>query len=149
MKRPVKLEDNLCFAFYKASRAFTHAYQPLLEPLGLTYPQYLAMLLLWEEDAVSVRDLGTRLALDSGTLTPLLKRLETNGLVLRRRDQNDERVVRVVLTAKGRALHTRAQSIPMALARCAGFTPDKAGLTQLESLRDAVNAVTQRLARTA
>jgi len=85
-------------ALYSASRAFTRAYQPLLEPLGLTYPRYLVMLVLWESDALSVSELGERLSLDWGTLTPLLKRLEESAVVARRRDHDDERVVRIVLT---------------------------------------------------
>jgi DNA-binding MarR family transcriptional regulator len=91
-------------ALYSASRAFTRAYQPLLEPLGLTYPRYLVMLVLWESDALSVSELGERLSLDSGTLTPLLKRLEESAVVARRRDHDDERVVRIVLTVSRLAI---------------------------------------------
>jgi DNA-binding MarR family transcriptional regulator len=142
----MKLEDNLCFALYTASRAFTRAYQPLLGPLGLTYPQYIAMLVLWENDEVSVSELGERLALDSGTLTPLLKRLEEAGFVARHRDRDDERVLRIVLTASGRALREKAKRVPAELARCAGFAPTGSGLKEIAALRDAVNAVTKRLA---
>src|SRR5882724_6005209 len=95
--RALLLDQQLCFAMYRASRALIRAYGPLLEPLGVTYPQYLALLVLWEEDGVSVKRLGERLSLDSATLTPLLKRLERPGLVERRRDEADECVVRVVL----------------------------------------------------
>src|SRR5262245_57775875 len=102
------LEQQLCFALYNASRALIRAYGPLLEPLGLTYPQYLAMLILWEEKSASVKKLGERLALDSGTLTPLLKRLEQRGLVTRRRDTEDERVVRIELTPEGQKLRSKA-----------------------------------------
>jgi DNA-binding MarR family transcriptional regulator len=148
-QKMVRLEDNLCFALYAASRAFTRAYQPLLEPLDLTYPQYLAMLVLWERDDVSVSELGERLFLDSGTLTPLLKRLEETGRVERRRDRDDERVVRIVLTPRGRALRGRAQTVPQELMRCAGFTPTAAGLEKVGTLRDAIHAVTKTLARSA
>src|SRR3954471_16564811 len=104
MADELRLDDHLCFALYAASRGFTRAYAPLLEPLGLTYPQYLVMVALWERDARPVHELGTCLDLDSGTLTPLLKRLEAAGLVERHRDRADERVVKIYLTADGRAL---------------------------------------------
>ena len=110
------LDQQLCFALYSASLAMTKAYKPLLEPLGLTYPQYLAMLVLWEGDGLAVSALGERLALDSGTLTPLLKRLEALGLVQRLRDAADERRVLLRLTAEGRALKTRAMGVPQAIA---------------------------------
>src|SRR3954463_16375045 len=90
---PLQLDNQLCFAVYAAAHAFNATYKPLLEPLGLTYPQYLAMLVLWEEDGVTVSAIGSRLGLDSGTLTPLLKRLEAAGLVSRLRDAADERQV--------------------------------------------------------
>ncbi|MES2152423.1 MAG: MarR family transcriptional regulator [Pseudomonadota bacterium] len=106
------LENQFCFALYSAAHAMTRAYKPLLERLGLTYPQYLVMLVLWEHDEVPVKDIGARLFLDSGTLTPLLKRLEAGGLLLRGRDPQDERQVRIALTAQGRALRTRALAIP-------------------------------------
>ncbi len=105
------LSDHLCFAIHAASRAFTAAYKPLLEPLGLTYPQYLVLVVLWEEDGLNVREIGERLQLDSGTLTPLLKRMETMGLVQRRRDTADERQVRIALTPRGRALQAEAAPI--------------------------------------
>jgi MarR family transcriptional regulator, organic hydroperoxide resistance regulator len=112
---PLLLDGQLCFALYAASRAMTATYAPLLAPLGLTYPQYLVMLVLWESDGVSVKEMGDRLQLDSGTLTPLLKKLDGQRLVLRRRDEADARVVRVSLTAKGRALRRKAAGIPAAL----------------------------------
>ena len=108
----LQLDHQLCFALHAASRAMTQAYQPVLAPLGLTYPQYLVMLVLWEDDGVAVKDLGARLHLDSGTLTPLLKRLATQGLVTRTRDADDERVVRIALTTAGRALRRRAADVP-------------------------------------
>lgn len=143
--RATRLEDQLCFALYSASRAFTRAYQPLLEPLGLTYPQYLVMLVLWEGKPLSVSALGARLGLDSGTLTPLLKRLEQAKLVQRRRDAQDERVVVVSLTAAGQGLHQRALRVPAELACRAGFSMDAAGLAELERLRNSIGELTLRL----
>lgn len=141
----LRLENQLCFALYAASRAFTRAYQPLLEPLGLTYPQYLVMLVLWEGQALSVSELGARLALDSGTLTPLLKRLQEAGFVQRKRDADDERIVRLSLTPSGKALRARASGVPLSLACRAGFTPDARGLQELERMRKAVVALTERM----
>ena len=111
------LDHQLCFALYAASLAMTKTYKALLAPLGLTYPQYLAMLVLWEGDGITVTQLGARLTLDSGTLTPLLKRLAALDLVQRQRDSGDERRVRLHLTAAGRALKTQAQAVPQAIAR--------------------------------
>jgi DNA-binding MarR family transcriptional regulator len=104
----LKLDHQLCFALYASSLAMTKLYKPLLEPLGLTYPQYLVLLVLWEQDGVTVSQVGERLALDSGTLTPLLKRIEAAGLLQRLRDSADERRVLLQLTAAGRALKSRA-----------------------------------------
>ena len=98
----LKLGNQLCFAVYSAAHAFNAAYKPFLEPLGLTYPQYLVLLVLWEEDGLMVREIGERLNLDSGTLTPMLKRLEAAGFVTRKRDAKDERQVRIQLTQKAR-----------------------------------------------
>jgi DNA-binding MarR family transcriptional regulator len=117
----LRLDNQLCFAVYAAAHAFNATYKPLLEPLGLTYPQYLAMLVLWEEDGVTVSAIGSRLGLDSGTLTPLLKRLEAAGLVSRLRDAADERQVRITLTAPGRALKQKAKSIPQGLLCASGL----------------------------
>lgn len=112
----LELDNQLCFALYSASRAVTRSYGPVLADLGLTYPQYLVMLVLWEADeAVSVGELGRRLHLDSGTLTPLLKRLEHVGVVRRERDPGDERRVLVTLTPAGRDLRTRAAGVPARL----------------------------------
>ncbi|WP_439585960.1 MarR family winged helix-turn-helix transcriptional regulator [Hydrogenophaga sp.] len=108
----LQLDHQLCFALYSASLAMTKLYKPLLEDLGLTYPQYLAMLVLWETDGVTVSELGERLHLDSGTLTPLLKRLEAADLVSRLRDVQDERRVLIRLTAAGRKLKARAARLP-------------------------------------
>jgi MarR family transcriptional regulator, organic hydroperoxide resistance regulator len=106
------LDNQLCFALYSTSLAMTKLYKPMLDDLGLTYPQYLTMLVLWEGDDLAVSQLGERLSLDSGTLTPLLKRLESAGLIARVRAADDERRVHVTLTAAGRKLKTRARKIP-------------------------------------
>lgn len=132
----LRLDDQLCFALYAASRRVVQAYQPLLAPLGLTYPQYLVMLVLWEEDGASVKRLGERLQLDSGTLTPLLKRMEAAGLLTRARDRADERVVRIRLTAEGRALEARAAGVPKALLCRTDVSP-----AALAALRDALHAL--------
>ena len=134
------LDQQLCFALYAASLAMTKLYKPLLEPLGLTYPQYLAMLVLWEGDGVTVSQLGERLALDSGTLTPLLKRLEAAQLVQRLRDAADERRVLVQLTAAGRALRTRAGRVPAAVALATGCE-----LSEITSLTSRLQALRLQL----
>lgn len=144
----LRLDQQLCFALYAASRAVTRAYAPLLEPLGLTYPQYLVLLVLWEDDGVSVKQLGERLFLDSATLTPLLKRLEQQGLVTRRRDDDDERVVRIDLTEPGRALRAKARRVPEALACRAGCDPaDSTALARLAHLREELHALRRQLER--
>jgi DNA-binding MarR family transcriptional regulator len=118
----LELDEQLCFALYDATRAVVRAYAPLLDQLGLTYPQYITMLVLWESDgALSVGELGARLHLDSGTLTPLLKRLEQLGVVDRRRDPADERRVLVTLTSAGRALQRSAVDIPACLLERTGL----------------------------
>jgi DNA-binding MarR family transcriptional regulator len=117
------LDDQLCFALYAASRAVTHRYRPLLDPLGLTYPQYLVMLVLWEHGTVPIKEICDALHLDYGTLTPLIKRLEANGLLLRERSPEDERTVRVRLTEEGLALRERAAGVPTAIAAAMGLTP--------------------------
>ncbi len=139
------LDRQLCFALYAASLAMTKLYKPLLEPLGLTYPQYLVMLVLWQHDGAgpAVGEIGERLALDSGTLTPLLKRLEQAGLVLRLRDTADERRVRVALSAAGRALRRRAEAVPQAIATASGCT-----LGELNELTAQLQGLRARLADT-
>jgi len=127
-QRPVdwlQLDNQLCFALYSASLAMTKLYKPLLEPLGLTYPQYLALLVLWERDGLAVNELGERLFLDSGTLTPLLKRMEAAGWLSRERAGDDERRVILSLTAEGRALKRRAQAVPRELASATGCSADE------------------------
>lgn len=140
----LQLDNQLCFALYSSSLAMTKRYKPLLEPLGLTYPQYLALLVLWERDGIGVGELGDRLFLDSGTLTPLLKRLEAGGLVQRERAADDERRVLVHLTAQGRALRARARAVPRELAGATGCgAAELRALTrQLRQLRAQLQAST-------
>ena len=107
LEDPLQLENQLCFAVYAAAHAFTAAYKPLLEPFGLTYPQYLVLLVLWERDGVTLKEVGQRLQLDAGTLTPLLKRLEAGGYLRRQRDPANERQLRLELTKAGRSLRQR------------------------------------------
>ncbi|WP_426006447.1 MarR family winged helix-turn-helix transcriptional regulator [Paenarthrobacter sp. NyZ202] len=120
-----RLRHQVCFALYSASKAATAVYRPVLDDLGLTYPQYLVMLVLWEEEPRSVRALGAELGLDSGTLSPLLKRLEAMGLVERHRSAEDERRVDVVLTDAGTRLSAKAQAVPLRLAEAAGLSADE------------------------
>ena len=136
----LSLDRQLCFALYSASRAMTAAYRPILTELNLTYPQYLVMLVLWEDERVTVGRLGERLQLDSGTLSPLLKRLEANGFVRRERSSDDERMVDVTLTPAGRRLERKAQCIPDELFTSTGMTEKEAA-----DLRDAVRHLTDAL----
>lgn len=108
---PLRLDNQLCYALYAAAHRMTKSYRPLLERLGLTYPQYLVLLVLWEQDGVTVSEIGRRLRLDSGTLTPVLKRLETAGLLRRTRRQSDEREVEIGLTEHGRDLRVEATKV--------------------------------------
>ncbi|MEU8951920.1 MarR family transcriptional regulator [Streptomyces sp. NPDC048489] len=119
------LDDQLCFALYAASRAVTARYRPLLDELGLTYPQYLVMLVLWEQDSITVRDLGNALQLESSTLSPLLKRLEAAGLLRRDRRAEDERSVAIRLTDAGTRLQEQADSVPLAIGDAMGLTPEQ------------------------
>ena len=141
-EQALRLDHQLCFALYSASLAMTKLYKPLLDELGLTYPQYLALLVLWEQDGVAVSELGERLSLDSGTLTPLLKRLEAAGLVSRLRDAADERRVLIRLTADGRRLKSRAQRIAGCVLQAAQCDVSEAlALTrQIQTLRDRLTA---------
>lgn len=125
------LDNQFCFALYSASLALTKSYKPLLEELGLTYPQYLVMLVLWEQDHILVKDIGSALFLDSGTLTPLLKRMETAGLLERQRDDADERQVRIILTNSGKELKKAAKKIPLKILCASG--QDQKTLMQLRS----------------
>lgn len=111
----LRLDNQLCFALYVTSKEIIRSYKPLLDPLGLTYTAYIALLVLWEEDNITVKDLGGRLYLDSGTLTPLLKKMEKSGLIRRSRGIRDERTVCITLTDRGRSLKERARRIPRTL----------------------------------
>jgi DNA-binding MarR family transcriptional regulator len=133
------LDEQLCFALYTASRAMTGCYRPLLDQLGLTYPQYLVMLVLWERGEATVGGLGEALHLETGTLSPLLKRLEAAGLIWRRRRPDDERSVLIGLTDAGRELRCQAGAVPSAVASATGL--DR---TEIEELRETL----QRLADT-
>ncbi|WP_394941625.1 MarR family winged helix-turn-helix transcriptional regulator [Psychromicrobium sp. YIM B11713] len=132
------LKQQVCFALYSTSRSFTAFYRPMLEELGLTYPQYLVLMLLWEQDRASVTELGEALQLDSGTLSPLLKRLESSGLIRRRRSNDDERRVEIELTDDGVAMQRRASAIPAQLAEAAGIGIEE--LTQLCATLSKLNA---------
>nr|WP_210329160.1 MarR family transcriptional regulator [Methylorubrum zatmanii] len=111
MRDPLLLDNQLCYALYAAAHRMTKSYRPMLEQMGLTYPQYLVLLVLWESDGITVSEIGRRLRLDSGTLTPVLKRLETSGLLNRSRRQSDEREVEISLTDQGRALRAQAVAV--------------------------------------
>ena len=139
---PLLLGNQLCFAIYSTAHAFNRVYKPLLKRLGLTYPQYLVMLVLWERDGLPVRDIGERLFLDSGTLTPLLKRLEAAELVKRTRSTQDERQVLIALTSRGRALREKARAVPQAIlaASACSLTELSAMKNELIALRDRLNA---------
>ncbi|MBS3847529.1 MarR family transcriptional regulator [Devosia sp. J2-20] len=137
---PLKLDSMLCFAVYAAGHAFTRFYKPRLDGLGLTYPQYLVFLVLWEADGLTVKGLGDKLFLDSGTITPLVKRLEGRGLVRRERDENDERQVRVFLTTEGRALREKALAIPLAVG--AALDGEREAI---DTLRDGLHRLRERL----
>ncbi|MER7009859.1 MarR family transcriptional regulator [Saccharopolyspora sp. NPDC000359] len=132
------LDRQLCFALYSASRAFTNLYRPFLGELGLTYPQYLVMLVLWERRSLAVKELGAALRLDSGTLSPLLKRLEARGLVVRERSSDDERSVFVALTDDGRDLQERAREIPGQMLAATGLEID--GVVELRSTLEQLTA---------
>jgi MarR family transcriptional regulator, organic hydroperoxide resistance regulator len=133
----LRLDRQVCFALYSASRAVTQLYRPLLDELGLTYPQYLVMLVLWERGPATVKELGAALELDSGTLSPLLKRLAAAGLVTRDRRAVDERSVEVRLTAAGERLETRAAGVPRKIAKATGLR-----VAELAELRRTLVALT-------
>ncbi|MCX3063326.1 MarR family winged helix-turn-helix transcriptional regulator [Streptomyces beihaiensis] len=136
----LRLDRQICFSLNAASRAFGSVYRVLLKDLGLTYPQYLVMLVLWEDGELPVKRLGERLRLDSGTLSPLLKRLEANGLVRRERSARDERSVNVALTEEGAALKERAAEVPRRIAAATGFD-----LAEIDDLRARLNQLTEAL----
>ena len=122
----LKLDNQLCFPLYAAARKVTGLYTPHLKELGLTYTQYIVLLVLWERDGLSLGEIGDRLKLDSGTLTPLCKKLETAGLIARRRSEEDERSVCITLTDAGQALRARAAEIPLKVGSCMPLAPDEA-----------------------
>ncbi|UZF94503.1 MarR family winged helix-turn-helix transcriptional regulator [Bosea sp. NBC_00550] len=135
-----RLEQQLCFAIYQAGHAFNRAYRPILAELGLTYPQYLVMLVLWEQDGLTVKELGEKLMLDSGTLTPLLKRLEGAGIIRRERDARDERQVRIRLAEKGEGMRVQGRCVQDAIGKALGGTAQDAARLrdQLDLVRDAL-----------
>ncbi|AMB43963.1 MULTISPECIES: MarR family transcriptional regulator [Methylobacteriaceae] len=139
---PQSLDSQLCFAVYAAAHAFGRAYRSLLAHHELTYPQYLVLLVLWEEEGLSVKEIGSRLFLDSGTLTPLLKRLEASGHVRRARDRPDERQVSIFLTDKGRGLKGKMDCLPHTVGGMTGMTLDerRALLDNLAMMRDELHA---------
>lgn len=134
------LDQQLCFAVYSAAHALNRTYKPLLDPYGLTYPQYIALMTLWQQDGRTVKALGATLGLDSGTLSPLLKRLEASGYITRARDKADERQVLVTLTDKGRAMQRDAVAIRMEIGKATGCT-----LEALQALTGELQAMTERL----
>ncbi len=136
----LELDQQMCFALYSTSLAMTKLYKPLLSELDLTYPQYLVLMVLWENDGVSVSGLKDRLFLDYGTLTPLVKRLEAQGLLSRRRSPEDERQVLVHLTEQGRALREKASKVPPQIASASGCT-----FVELDELKNQLNGLRQRL----
>lgn len=125
-REAMKLSNQLCFPLYAAARGVTNLYTPILRPLGLTYTQYLVFLVLWERDGVTVGEIGEKLMLDNGTLSPLLKKLQEAGYIERRRSADDERVVQITLTEKGRDLQEQAKDVPKKAARCVDLPPEKA-----------------------
>src|SRR6516165_6424891 len=134
------LGNQLCFAVYSTAHAINRVYKPLLDRLGLTYPQYLAMLVLWEQDGVTVKEIGERLFLDSGTLTPLLKRLEAAHLVKRNRSTEDERQVLISLTPQGQALKDKARAVPQAILAASACS-----VGELSAIRNDLAALRDRL----
>ncbi len=136
----LRLDNQLCFTLYAGSRAVTKMYRPLLDRLELSYPQYLVMLVLWETDGLKVNDIGRRLQLDSGTLTPLLKRMESQGLVRRARSGEDERAVNITLTEKGRILKKKAVEVPKELLCRSGLSPE-----EFLSLKKTISELIERM----
>lgn len=143
-KAPQTLDEQLCFALYSAGLALNKVYRKLLGPLGLTYPQYLAMLVLWERDQITVSEIGERLFLDSATLTPLLKRMQAAGLITRTRAIDDERQVIIALTPEGRALKAKARTVPADL-----FCAAECSLEEMVSLKHQLESLRGSLAKNA
>lgn len=140
----VRLDQQLCFAVYGTAHAFNRAYKPLLEPLGLTYPQYLVLMALWEKDQSTVKALGDKLGLDSGTLSPLLKRLEAGGAIIRQRDPGDERQMLISLSEKGAALKEKAFQVAGTMAAATGCTNG-----EVTTLRETLVGLRDRLEKAA
>ncbi|EST13286.1 MarR family winged helix-turn-helix transcriptional regulator [Sporolactobacillus laevolacticus] len=140
MKEYLNLQDHLCFSIYACSRAISRMYRPLLNKLGITYPQYLVLLVLWEKGERSIKEIGERLDLDSGTLTPLLKRMEEKQLIQRTRLKTDERVVKISLAPKGEVLHEEAACIPSALVESSGMN-----IEEIVELNEKIKALTKRV----
>src|SRR5215813_1627424 len=138
--QPLRLDNQICFAVYSAAHAFSRVYKPLLDQLGLTYPQYLVMLVLWERDGIPLKDIGERLFLDSGTLTPLLKRLEKAHLIKRTRSSADERQVLIALTPQGQALQDRAKALPQSILAATACS-----VTELTTIKNELVALRDRL----
>ena len=136
----MELETQICFALYSTANALTRAYRPILEALDLTYLQYIVMMVLWEQDGLTVKEIGARLHLDSGTLTPLLKRLEASDLLQRRRATSDERQVNITLTPKGKAMYDQARAVPAQVLCATGQTVE-----QLMSLKKNLIALRDNL----
>ncbi|MBO5108248.1 MAG: MarR family transcriptional regulator [Bacteroidales bacterium] len=132
MNEKLKLENQLCFPLYACAKEIVRRYTPLLEPLGLTYTQYIAMMVMWKHKSISIRDMGKLLFLDSGTLTPMLKKMEKAGWIQRKRSEIDERMVIITITDRGEALHDMAAEIPAKMAGCVTLENDEA--LQLYSL---------------
>lgn len=130
----LKLENQLCFSLYAISREVIKLYKPLLEPFGITYTQYITMMVIWEEEKINFKELGNRLHLDSGTLTPVLKKLESKGFIIKYRNKDDDRVVTVELTDKGRELKEKAVEVPYKIYSC--YNGDKETLMMLKKLLD-------------
>ena len=139
----LQLDNQLCFALHSTSLLMTKVYKPMLQSIGLTYPQYLAMLVLWEGDGITVGDISARLLTDPGSLTPLLKRLEAEGLITRTRRSDDERVVELRLTEKGRALQAKAECFPTNILKASNQSPEAIAALkdQIVALRNALQKI--------
>lgn len=124
----LKIQNQLCFPLYACSREIIKQYKPLLDEIGLTYTQYITMMVMWEKQSITVKELGNILYLDSGTLTPLLKKLEANGLISRKRSSEDERILIITLTSQGEQLKEKAIAVPNKIAQCSGLEQDEAAI---------------------
>ncbi|MBO9640508.1 MAG: MarR family transcriptional regulator [Siphonobacter aquaeclarae] len=142
MENPLLLKNQICFPLYALSREVIQHYRPFLDELDLTYPQYLVLMILWESQPQTVNQLGEKLLLDSGTLTPLLKRMEAKGLLTRKRKAEDERVVEISLTEAGQAMRSRAEEIPAKLMDAMGFTVEE--MVELKQIVDKLLAKSSR-----